>query len=161
MSVLDRLTRHAAVALLLALLASVMAGVISRQIGRPASWSDEMAQHLLVWTGFVGWAIAARRRSHIRINVFIDRLPRMLRLAFECAIQLAVIGFALALLRWGWPLIPRNWDVEWVSLPLSSALLYMPTLFAAGVLIAQAVIELRLAFAGQIATDAAPGAQPL
>jgi TRAP-type transport system small permease protein len=161
MAVLDRLVRHAAVMLLLALLASVMTGVVSRQIGRPVAWSDEMAQHLLVWTGFVGWAIAARRRSHIRITVFIDRLPRSIRVALECVIQLAIIGFALALLRWGWPLVPRNWDIAWVSLPLSSALLYLPILFAAAVLILQALVDLRLAFTGQIDGDPMPGSQPL
>ena len=85
----DRLLRIAAVALLLGLLASVMTGVVSRQIGRPVPWSDEMAQYLLVWTGIIGWMIAARRGNHIRINVFIDLLPRGLRLLVEIAIQLA------------------------------------------------------------------------
>jgi TRAP-type transport system small permease protein len=161
MAILDRLVRHAAVVLLLALLASVITGVVSRQIGRPAPWSDEMAQHLLVWTGFAGWVIAARRRSHIRITVFIDRLPQAARVALECIIQLAVIGFALAMLRWGWPLVPRNWDVEWVSLPLPGALLYLPVPFAAAVLIAQAMADIRLAVAGHVGGGQAPGGQPL
>jgi TRAP-type transport system small permease protein len=160
-ALLDRLLRAAAVALLLALLVSVMTGVVSRQVGRPVPWSDEMAQYLLVWTGFVGWAIATRRRSHIRIDVFINRLPRAPRLGMEIAIQLAIIVFAVQMIRWGWPLIGRNWDIEWVSLPLSSALLYVPVPFAAAVLIGQALAEIGLALRGRIATEPAPGAQPL
>ncbi len=157
----DRLLRIAAVALLLALLASVMTGVISRQIGRPVPWSDELAQYLLVWTGFTGWIIAARRGSHIRINVFIDMLPRGFRIAMEIAIQISIIVFAVALLRWGWPLIGRNWDIEWVGLPLSAALLYVPVPIAAAGLILQAATGLRAAFHGRLPHEPEPGAQPL
>jgi TRAP-type transport system small permease protein len=160
-ALLDRLIRAAAVALVLALLFSVVVGVVSRQLNRPVAWSDELAQHLLVWTGFIGWAIASRRRSHIRIDVFISLLPRAARLAMEVLIQLAIIVFALSLLRWGWPLIGRNWDIEWVSLPLPSALLYLPVPFAAAVLIGQALVEIRLALQGRLAAEPEPGAQPL
>ena len=58
-SLLERALRFAAVLLLMALLGAVVTGVISRQLNRPVIWSDEMAQYLLVWTGFVGWMIAA------------------------------------------------------------------------------------------------------
>lgn len=160
-ALLDRLIRLAAVVLLLALLASVVIGVVSRQLNRAVPWSDELAQHLLVWTGLLGWTIAARRRSHIRVDVILNLLPRVVRLAMEVAIQLAVILFAVALLWLGWPLIGRNWDIEWVSLPFSSALLYMPVLFAAAVLIGQASVEIGLALRGQLANDPAPGTQPL
>jgi TRAP-type C4-dicarboxylate transport system permease small subunit len=161
MRLLDRLIRFAAVALLLALLASVITGVVSRQLNRPVPWSDELAQYLLVWTGFTGWMIAARRRSHIRIDIFINRLPRPARLAMELAIQSAVIGFAIAFIWWGWPLIPRSWDIEWVSLPLPSALLYAPIPFAAALIIGQALSEMRLALAGKPAAEPQSGVQPL
>jgi TRAP-type C4-dicarboxylate transport system permease small subunit len=157
----DRLLRIAAVALLLGLLASVMTGVVSRQIGLPVPWSDEMAQYLLVWTGIVGWMIAARRGSHIRINVFIDILPRSLRLLAEIAIQLAVILFAVLLIRWGWPLVDRNWDIDWVSLPLPAGLLYLPAPIAAVALIAQAAAALFDAVRGRLPHEPAPGDQPL
>jgi TRAP-type transport system small permease protein len=158
---LDRLIRAAAVALLLALLACVVVGVVSRQVGSPVAWSDEMAQYLLVWTGFVGWMIAARRRSHIRIGVFVDMLPRAARLVAEIAIQLSVIVFALLLLRWGTPLIERNWDVEWVSLALPGGLLYLPIPFAAAVLIGQALAEIAGAVRGDRPHEPEPGEQPL
>jgi TRAP-type C4-dicarboxylate transport system permease small subunit len=157
----DRLLRVAALALLLALLASVMIGVISRQIGRPVPWSDEMAQYLLVWTGIVGWVIAARRGNHIRINVFIDLLPRGVRLLAEIAIQLTVIVFAVLLIRWGWPLIERNWDIDWVSLPLPAGLLYLPAPIAAAALILQAAAAILDTIRGRLPHEPAPGAQPL
>lgn len=134
--------RVVAVLLLLSLLVAVMAGVVSRQLNDPVSWSDEAAQYLLVWTGFAGWMIGARAREHIRITVAIDRLPGPARRGAEVLIQLCIIGFALGLLWWGTPLIERNWDVEWISLPLPAGLLYVPIPFAAALLAAQAVIEI-------------------
>ena len=79
----DRLVYWAAVVLLLTLLAVVVLGVFFRQINQPLAWSDELAQYLLVWTGFVGWIIAARRRSHIRIMVFAEKLPRPVQAAMH------------------------------------------------------------------------------
>ena len=158
---LDRSLRFAAVLLLLALLASVVIGVIARQLKNPVSWSEELAQHLLVWAGFVGMMIAARRRSHIRITVFLDLLPRALRLAGEIAIQLSVIVFAILLIRYGTPLIERNWDIEWVSLALPSGLLYLPIPFAAILLIGQSIVEIRDALHGHVSAAPEAGSQPL
>jgi TRAP-type C4-dicarboxylate transport system permease small subunit len=145
---LDRALRVVAVLLLLALLLAVMTGVVSRQLGNPVSWSDEAAQYLLVWTGFTGWMIGARRRDHIRIGAFVDLLPGGARRWAEAVTQLVCLVFALALLWWGFPLIERNWDVEWISLPLPAGLLYVPVPFAAVLLAGQALLEMTRAIRG-------------
>lgn len=137
----DRALRGIAVLLLVALLASVVAGVVARAIGQPLAWTDEAAQYLLVWAGFVGLMIAARRRSHIRITMLVDLLPEKAGRAFEILLRLAVVLFAVQLIRYGTPLIGRNWDIEWVSLPLPAGLLYLPIPFAAALLIVQALAE--------------------
>ncbi len=137
----DRALRWMAVLLMVALLVSVVAGVLARAIGQPLAWTDEAAQNLLVWAGFVGLMIAARRRSHIRITMLVDLLPDRAGRIAEIAIRLAVIVFAIQLIRYGTPLIGRNWDIEWVSLPLPAGLLYLPIPFAAALLILQALSE--------------------
>ncbi len=153
--------RAAAVVLLLGMLGCVVAGVVSRQLGNPLSWTDEAAQYLLVWTGFTGMVLAARRRSHIRIDVFIDRLPPLSRRIAEVIIQASVIFFAIALLRYSPALIERNLDVEWISVPLSAALLYIPLPIAAAALVSSAVVQLIEAFRGPVAAPHAPGDLPL
>jgi TRAP-type C4-dicarboxylate transport system permease small subunit len=157
----DRLVYWAAVVLLLSLLAVVVLGVFFRQINAPLAWSDELAQYLLVWTGFVGWIIAARRRSHIRIMVFAQRLPRPAQAVLEIATQIAVIVFAAILLRYSWGLIERNWDVESIALPITSAALYVVMPFAALALILQALAEIGDVLAGRKVATAEPGAQVL
>lgn len=153
--------RVAAAVLLLGMLGCVVAGVVSRQLGSPLSWTDEAAQYLLVWTGFAGMILAARRRSHIRIDIFIDRLPPLARRFGEVVIQTSVIFFALALLRYSPALIERNLDVEWISVPLSAALLYIPLPIAAAAVVANAVVQLIEAFRGPVSAPPASGEQPL
>jgi TRAP-type C4-dicarboxylate transport system permease small subunit len=125
----------AAALLLLALLLTVLLGVFARAFAHPLAWTEEAAQHLLVWTGFVGLVIAARNRSHIRIEAVLALLPASVRTALTILLHALVIVFALLLLREAPSLIERNWDVEWVSLPLPSALLYIPVPIAAAGLV--------------------------
>ncbi len=161
LSIADRLLRWSAVALLMTLLASVLVGVVSRQLNAPVAWSDELAQYLLVWTAFVGWIIAGRRRSHIRITVFADKLPAPLGLALELLTQGLIVLFALILLRHSFGLIDRTWDVESIALPMTTAALYAVMPLAALALILQALGDAALALAGRRAAAPEAGAQPL
>ena len=146
----SRLVDGAACLLMLALLASVSLGVLFRALGSPLVWSDEMAQYLLVWTGFAGWMIATRNGNHIRINVFIDMLPRQARLGVEIVIQLAMLLFAAALLWYSPSVIQRNLSIEWVSLPITAALLYIPVPIAALSLALHALFDIREALNGRL-----------
>jgi TRAP-type transport system small permease protein len=161
LSITDRLLRWSAVVLLLTLLASILIGVISRQLNAPVAWSDELAQYLLVWTAFVGWIIASRRRAHIRITVFADKLPAPVGLALELLTQGLVVLFALVLLRYSFGLIDRTWDVESIALPITAAALYVVMPLAALALILQALGDAALALAGRRVAAQEPGAQPL
>lgn len=157
----DRIVRWSAVVLLLALLASVLLGVLSRQLNAPLAWTDELAQYLLVWAGFVGWIIAARRRSHIRITVFAEKLPEGAGRLLEIVTQVAIIVFAGVLIRYSFGLIERNWDVESIALPVSSAALYIVMPMAGLALILQAVAEIADVVAGRKFAAPEPGSQPL
>lgn len=148
----DRLLRLLAVVLLLGLLAAVSLGVFFRLINRPLSWSDELAQYLLVWTGFCGWMLATRGGSHIRILVIADRFPRLPRLWLEVAVQLAMIAFGAGLLWYSQGLIRRTWDVESISLPVTAAFLYLPLPVLGLVTMGRALGDLRAALRGRLDT---------
>lgn len=150
----DGTLRAAAFLLLMSLLACVVLGVASRQLGAPVPWTDEAAQYLLVWTGFVGWILAARRRSHIRIDVFIDALPAIPRRAAEVVIQLCVVGLTAAMVWYGPVLIERNLDVTWISVPLSAAILYIPVPLAGAAVLIQACAQIAEAIKGPLPTAA-------
>lgn len=153
----DRLLAVAAVLLLLAMLACVFLGVVFRFANRPLAWSDEMAQYLLVWTAFTGWIIAGNRGSHIRITVIVDRLTGRARALAEIAIQLLIAVLGVVLLTRSHGLIMRNLDVEWVSLPLSVALVYVPIPIAGFAVVLQSVLAMARALGlGSSAAEARP-----
>lgn len=131
-----------AAALIVALLAVVTAGIVSRAVNQPFSWTDELSGFLMVWLACAGWMIATRRQAHIRIRIFQERLPARAWRATEIAIQLAVILLGLVVAWRSLSLIGNNWDVEAVSMPIATAWLYVP-LLPAGLLTAlQAGVEL-------------------
>lgn len=138
----DRLIEAAAVVVALAMLTVVVLGVAFRAAGNPLVWSDELAQYLLVWLGMLGWMLASRRRNHIRITVLLDRMPDLVRRAAEVVVQLAIMVFAAILMWQARALIARNIDIEAVTLPFPSALLYVLLPALALVLIVQAVAEI-------------------
>lgn len=138
----DRGVEAAAIAVTLALLAVVALGIASRLVNDPLVWTDELARYLMVWLALLGWIIASRRRAHIRITVLIDRLPRLLRLATEVATQLALMVFGAVLAWHSLELVDRAWDVEAVSLPISSALLYALVPLAGSAIVLQAIAEI-------------------
>ncbi len=150
----DRLTEAAAVVVLLALLGSVVLGVISRALNEPVVWSDELARYLMVWLALIGWTLATRRRAHIRITIVLDRLPMTAWRSVEAAIQAALAVFGALLVRDGLTLVDRNLDIEAVSMPLPAALLYVPILFAGLATSLQALAQALEVLTGQ----AAPGA---
>ena len=141
----------AAVIVTLALLGIVAAEALLRNFNQSQSWSQELAQYLLVWLGFLGWIIASRRRSHIRITVLIDRLPGRARRCAEIAIQLAIIVLAAVLFWKGLVLIERNLDVGSASLPLPTAIQYVMLPVLGVVLVAQALVEIAIALRGDVA----------
>ena len=150
----DRLSEAAAVVVLLALLGSVVLGVMSRALNEPIVWSDELARYLMVWLALIGWIFATRRRAHIRITIVLDRLPTTAWRAVEAAIQAALAVFGALLVRDGLTLVDRNLDIEAVSMPLPAALLYVPILFAGLATSLQGLAQALEVLTGQ----AAPGA---
>lgn len=138
----DRGVEAAAVLVMLSLLATVVAGVVTRMANQPLVWTDELAQYLLVWLGFLGWIIGVRRQSHIRIVTFVDRLPRVGRVAFEVLAQLGILTLAAIMIWHAGPLIRRNIDVEAVTLPFPTAMLYVLLPVVGVVLVAQALFEI-------------------
>src|SRR5215471_5426392 len=86
----DRAAAFVACAIVTALLACVALGVITRALGDPLIWTDELSRFLMVWLAVFGWVLATRRRIHVRIRFFQDRLPSSAHKGTELMIQSAL-----------------------------------------------------------------------
>ena len=130
-------------ALVTVLLCTVTAGVIFRAINHPLSWTDEISGFLMVWLACVGWMIATRHGSHIRIRLLQDKLPATAWRGTETLIQVAVAVLG-GLVAWkSIHLMQVNSDIEAMSLPVSIAWMYAPLLPAGLVTLLQAFADMR------------------
>lgn len=142
LTVLDAALRLLAILLLVALLGVVTAGVVSRGLGEPLIWTDEVSRFLMIWLACVGWMLASRKRAHIRIRYFADKLPARARRGGELAIQAAMCLFG-ALVAWhGWTLVGRSLELEATTVPVPMATMYLPVVLAGAATALQALGEI-------------------
>jgi TRAP-type C4-dicarboxylate transport system permease small subunit len=140
-AILDRSLAIIAGLLTVTLLAVVTAGIVSRAMNMPFVWTDEISGYLMVWLACFGWMIGTRRGSHIRIQNFQNRLPRPAWMGLERAFQVAMMALGIIIAWKSIHLIQVNADVEAVTLPVPTALLYVPLLPAGLLTFGQAAAE--------------------
>jgi len=106
-----------AIATFSAMFACVIAQVVFRYfLGSPLTWSDELARYLFVWCAFLGWIVAARRRTHLGVDIFVTRVPPRGAAALRLVGALAAIVFAGVLAFYGVRVASRNLDVDTTAL---------------------------------------------
>lgn len=115
----------------------------------PLTWSDELARYLFVWCAFLGWIIAARRRSHLAITSVQMRVsPRTGALMHSLA-ALASIVFAGILSYYGFWITLRNADVETTTLFFTQGVVYAIVPVAALAVALHACADLIAAWRGR------------
>jgi len=152
MPLLARAAARALDALAIATFAGMFVCVLGQVVlryffGSPLTWSDELARYLFVWCSFVGWVIAARKRSHLRITLVAERSPERLRAAIELVGAAASVAFAAVLLWYGSQITARNSDVDTVTLFFSFGVVYAIVPAAALAVAVLAVADCRRAVA--------------
>lgn len=144
----DRLLMAVAGLIVVVLLCTVTAGVVSRALNHPLSWTDEASGFLMVWLACLGWMLATRHGAHIRIRVFQDLLPRTPWRATEVVILVAAALLGAVVAWYSVHLIRTNADIESLALPISAAWLYAPLLPAGVVTLLQALADLVVVLRG-------------
>jgi TRAP-type C4-dicarboxylate transport system permease small subunit len=118
-TVFDRAMDILAGILIVTLLVCVTLGIVTRALGDPLIWTDEVSRFLMLWVAVCGWVIASRRQAHIRIRFFHDLLPRQGWRAAETVMQIAMIVFGLLAGWYSIHLVAVNHDLEATTVPIS------------------------------------------
>ncbi len=125
---IDRVLAVISGGLVIALLGAVTTGIVSRAAGRPQVWTDEAASYLMVWLAMFGWMVATRRSAHIRIRFFNNMLPGLPRRMLETGFLLAAAGVGIIIAVQGMHLVAASSDVDAITLPVTTAWLYLPVI---------------------------------
>ena len=113
---------------------SVFLDVVTREIGAPWLWLQQVTTGFFAWGVFIGMAAAARRNDHLYLVEITKRLKGPKRTFMESFNRLVVLGVALAMVWFGYKnalldlgsfrmpsLIPLTYYTA--SVPLSGALI--------------------------------------
>lgn len=138
----------AAIAIFTAMFFCVAGQVFFRYVlGDPLVWSDELARYLLVWCAFLGWVIAARRRSHLGVSMWRERMPARAQGLLALFGALCNVAFAALLVYYGWQIMIRNLDVSTTTLFFSAGVVYTIVPFAALAVAVHGLADARSALA--------------
>lgn len=119
---------------------AVFCDVVTRVIGAPWVWLQQVTTAFFAWGVFVGMAAATRRNDHFYITEITKRMTGAPRTAIEVANRLIVLAVALALVVFGWQ--NAMFDLGSFRMPsLIPLTVYTVIVPAAGVLIALFTIE--------------------
>lgn len=124
----------------------VMTAIIAWQVfaryvlNASPAWGEQAALLLMIWYVMLAAAAGVREQFHIRIGVFVERLPNRMQRPAVALAHGTVAAFGFALVYWGIELTVATWEhvIPTLGLPRGVAYLPMPL---AGVLIAGFSIE--------------------
>jgi TRAP-type C4-dicarboxylate transport system permease small subunit len=125
------------VGLFCVVLAIILVAVFFRYVvNHSLFWSDEVVRYLFVWFTLLGAALVLRDRRHIRVEFFVEQMPRRVRRAVECTGLCLVLAFNVFLVVAGFAWVyqtagtttpalrlPLNW-IFYAALPLTALLCF-------------------------------------
>ena len=81
---------------------SVMFDIVTRTIGHPWLWLQEVTSTFFIYAIFIGAAVATRRNDHLYLTAISEALHGTPRLIIEIVIRLVVLGVASSLIYFGY-----------------------------------------------------------
>src|SRR6202035_5330258 len=76
--------------------------IVTRSIGHPWLWLQEVTSTFFIYAIFIGAAVATRRNDHLYLTAISEALHGTPRLIVEVVIRLVVLGVASCLIYFGY-----------------------------------------------------------
>jgi TRAP-type C4-dicarboxylate transport system permease small subunit len=140
---------------------TVFFDVVTRSIGHPVLWVQEVTTTFFVYGIFIGTAAAARRNDHLYLSAITEAMTGRTRLAVETFNRLVMLGAALCMVYFGFINFIEGFHAFRMPSLTPLATLYAPIPLAGALVALFAVEQLvngwRHGFAGD---DAVHGDEP-
>jgi len=81
---------------------SVTLDIVTRTIGQPWLWLQEVTSTLFIYGIFIGTSVATRRNDHLYLTAFAEAMHGAPRLVAEIVIRLVVLAVAIGLIYFGY-----------------------------------------------------------
>ncbi len=81
---------------------SVTADIVTRTIGHPWLWLQEVTSTFFIYAIFIGTAVATRRNDHLYLTAISEAMHGTPRIIVEVIIRVLVLGVASCLIWYGY-----------------------------------------------------------
>jgi TRAP-type C4-dicarboxylate transport system permease small subunit len=81
---------------------SVTADIVTRTIGHPWLWLQEVTSTLFIYAIFIGAAVATRRNDHLYLTAISESMHGASRLIVEIVLRVVVLSVAVCLIWYGY-----------------------------------------------------------
>ena len=81
---------------------TVFCDVVTRTLGHPWLWLQEVTTTFFVYGVFIGTAVATRRNDHLYLSAITEAMTGRTRLCFEIFNRIVILGAALCMIVFGY-----------------------------------------------------------
>ena len=121
----------------------VFYNVLSRYfLKTDVSWSSELCTLLLIWTTFVGGAMATRRNGQLGVTEFIMGLQPATRCKVDVLVLVLTAFALLLLLYFGITLTLRSWSNIAIAIKISNGWWYLAMPVGCGLMLVYVIDQL-------------------
>jgi TRAP-type C4-dicarboxylate transport system permease small subunit len=89
---------------------AVLCDIVTRTVGHPWLWLQEVTSTFFIYGIFIGAAVATRRNDHLYLTAVAEALHGTTRLVVEVMIRVVVLAVALCLIYFGYINFLRGFD---------------------------------------------------
>jgi TRAP-type C4-dicarboxylate transport system permease small subunit len=81
---------------------SVVFDIVTRTLGVPWLWLQEVTSAFFIYGAFIGLAVATRRIDHLMLSAITDQMTGSVRRLVESFNRLVILGCGLCMVWFGW-----------------------------------------------------------
>lgn len=86
-------------------------------LNSPLVWSEELSRFIFIWVSLMGWALATRSGTHIRITFIHERLSLSVQKSLTLFFRICTLGFLITLVWLGIDMSSRTFGRFAVAIP--------------------------------------------
>lgn len=140
----NRVSEHILNLLLTIMVVVVFVQVIFRFIlMMPLSWSEEVARYIMIWTTFLGAALAVEKKAHPFVEVFTNTLPLTIRVPVHILIICLSCVFYAILVFYGAMFVSSSMMQPSAAMQIPMGYVYIIIPFGGIMLILNSMVEIQ------------------
>ncbi|GLB61069.1 TRAP transporter small permease [Cytobacillus sp. NCCP-133] len=97
--------------------AAIIIQIVTRHLGIPVIWTEEVANYSFIWSVFMGASVMVNKKEHFSFDFLEQKLQGKSKAKLLIVIDFVILLFAFALFYYGIEVVNNFWNYNWASLP--------------------------------------------